>query len=744
MRKKQIAITMLFTIVLGTFFFPIQGVTKTIAKQTVTFRAYFYDENAAPATNLLLTTNVRTGTLTTTGYDGVVSYKQNPPTTLISGRIIPHAGGGQYFNNYTSTQNLTWGREGTTTSYIYSGLDYSDLEVSNVPAYIKYLSTKNPINSIEYNNYTEYGGGNSGTNTGPNIWNNRVITADHRTLSRTGVGTFSLDSINGFNSKYDYPGNIMFAHTHGYSSMSADTVRHNIGTTVNGVNGGIRYYFYPFEVIENFVDQNGATITPPSGYTQGKLTDADADQFTHTMSGTLPTSYQTGGKTYVLKGSYNGPTKPGILDQTNPPTITVDYTQNKTEAQFDAEGQITVVYAEAQNVTEKYIDESGTQIDATWDPAAPQVVERGESFTIPHAAGDIKTDSGGTDWEYIGWKYSSDGSNVVNTTPTAGPINSDVTVQYIYRQSKTTATLNLTPVPQIVPNSGDTVSWTSRLTNTGSSDLKDMVLKQTGNWSAGLSEPVQVTVTPAIGAPINFTVNAGDLATGVNLTGVTIPHTTNNYADITFSTVATGNPNQVLLAEIEVDGNLTAPVKADNYVRMDDGDEPYITPTGPVGFTNIPKYEFGTVEVSPFSATHALDTTQYTANTQSNGLYVRFFDEDAANPNWTLSAKLDSFTSGSNTLANTTKLVMNNAELGSIQNVNTPNEGITYSGAPFSLSILADGVSASVPTPIGSGTSGHYQLRLPFNDVALQLAGNQGIAGQSYQSDLTWTLTTAP
>ena len=505
-------------------------------------------------------------------------------------------------------------------------------------------------------------------------------------------------------------------------------------------NSGEKLYLVatPYQVKENYVDASGTVITPPVGFTQGKQINANANQYTHTLTG-LPTSYTTGGNNYVLKGSYKGPTRPSTLNQSYPPSITVDYTDSGVP-DFDKEGQITVVYSLAVKLNEKYVDESGAQIDASWDPSTPLDVEDGEAFTIPHSIGDTKVDSSNNSWEYVGWKYNTDPAGTKRTTTTTPPINGDTTIEYIYKLSKTTATLDLTPTPKIVNNNSN-VSWTSRLTNTGNAPLKDLILKSTSNWSTSLKDPVQVTVTPAGGGPAqNFPVNPGDWSTGVNLTGITIPNGgVNNYADITFTTVTTANNavNQVLPAEIEVAGNIPTPVTAENFVRIDDPDEPNLEPVGNAGLINIPNFKFGEVEVKPFAQTKKLDTTAYQSGYHP---YIRFMDMESTG-GWSLTAKLDQFKSGTKTLPTTTTIKLKNGVLMEVQNYDKHNETLNYVDLAGSVSIPSDNNSVAFTNGTNQGV---YQLEYDSNGVELELMAHSGIAGLSYQADMEWTLTTAP
>jgi hypothetical protein len=625
---------------------------------------------------------------------------------------------------------------------------------------------------------------------------------------------------------------VPFSAHRGWASRSpwSNTYLYDYVGKENGMNSAnnqvITFQVNPFQIKENFVNKAGTKITPPTGYTQGKATDADAEQFTHTMTGTLPDVYTTGGKTYVLQGSYNGKTKPGTLDQTNPPTISVDYTDSSI-TNFDDAGQITVVYAEAKNVTEKHIDQSGSSIDSgLWDPTSPKPIVINENLTIPYTVGENKTDSGNTTWEYVGWKYSTDPANTVKTTLKTDQITADKTVQYIfkkvsrkikqswvdadtpsslvnlttnpdtsekvgdnesftstpatiltdkngddwdyvgwedvtndsgtvhttpvnlaniktdteinyhYRRKNTEATLNLTPDAAIIANGG-TISWTSRLENTGSTKLKDMILKATSNWATGLTHPVTVQIKPA-GKPVQtFTVGAGDWTSGVALTGVEIPNTAgSNYADITFTTTGTGAINQVLPAEIEVSGNMVSSVKADNFVRIDDPDEPNLEPTDS-GLINIPNFYFGTVSVNPSAQVKGLDASEYQSGYKP---YIRLIDQESM-AGWDLKVRLGQFTSGTNTLPVNTQIELKNGSLKEVTNYNKGSEALSAVASLSTVAINSD----STDTQLASfANQGVYHIDYGFSDVELKIPGNVGNAGSSYTANMNWTLSTTP
>ncbi|ENZ5592822.1 WxL domain-containing protein [Enterococcus faecalis] len=121
----------------------------------------------------------------------------------------------------------------------------------------------------------------------------------------------------------------------------------------------IYYYLTNRKVTENFVDINGTKITPPTGFTQGKQTVINSDPYTFKQSGTLPDTYQAGGKTYKFKGWYKGKTKPNTLTTTKAPSYAVTYDDND---------DLNVVYEEATEFPEEtyqfgFVNEAGQLVN---------------------------------------------------------------------------------------------------------------------------------------------------------------------------------------------------------------------------------------------------------------------------------------------------------------------------------------------------------------------------------------------
>ncbi|MBO0451329.1 WxL domain-containing protein [Candidatus Enterococcus murrayae] len=589
--------------------------------------------------------------------------------------------------------------------------------------------------------------------------------------------------------------------------------------------GDTNYYYANYQQVKEIFENTAGTAIPaPSGYTQNKLSDVTSDPFTYTMSGgnTLPKTYVIGSNIYTYQGWYKGAGNKSSIDSSYPPNISFG-------AEFDdAKDEVHIVYdvKAARVVTEQYIDESSAFVDPTWNGTVS--VPTGSTFTQTPA--DPKTHSSGADWEYLGWKLSTEPMAGMRpkTTPVSQVINTNTIIQYVYRKKqhtltekfvdsadgttllgvspnpnsvttddadtytqtpassltdtsgddweyvgwenvtdapgtvnlvtipvsitnvkgnkeikyhyrlkKTTATLDLTPTPQVV-GSGNTVSWSTRLTNTGLTALKDLKLKATTNWAAGLSAPTKVTVTPAVGVPVDITVSPADWVGGFSLAGISIPNGgPNNYADITFTDTATGAVNQVLPAEIEIDGNMASPMTAENFVRIDDPNEPNLLPTGNAGLLNIPDFRFGETEVKPFAQTKGLDATKYQGTYDP---YIRFMDQESTF-GWDLTVNLSQFTSGAHSLPTTTTLRLKNGDLKEVQNYNKHNESLSSITSVGTKQIPSDGTTVALTN---SATQGVYQIDYAFNDVELELLAHSGIAGLKYEADMDWTLTTAP
>lgn len=473
-------------------------------------------------------------------------------------------------------------------------------------------------------------------------------------------------------------------------------------------------------VNEEYIDTSSGTIE--SSWNNLGQTFADGDTFAQTPAATKT---DTSGTDWEYQGwKLDSEPMSAMRPSTTPVSVLIDANKN-----------IQYVYKKTEHtITEKWVDRSDgtTLVPMTGNPATNSIDDN-DHFTGSATA--TITDSGGGIWDFIGWENVTDDPGNVIPSPAyaVNNIKGNKEIRYHYQARNTTATLDLIPTPQVV-DSGNSVAWASRVTNTGTSALNNLTLKATSNWASGLTHPTQVTVTPSIGAPQNFTVGAGDWLTGVNLTGINIP--TGQYADITFTDTATGAVNQVLPAEIELDGNMATSLKAENFVRIDDPNEPNLKPTGNAGLINIPKFDFGQTEVKPFAQKKGLDASAYQGTYNP---YIRFYDKESpVMAQGDLTVKLGQFTSGSKTLPTTTSITLANGTLNEVQNFNKPNESINpIIWSMPTITIPSDGTSQLLST-VGQGV---FQLDYAFNDVELNLMAHSGVAGFSYKATMDWTYT---
>ncbi len=126
----------------------------------------------------------------------------------------------------------------------------------------------------------------------------------------------------------------------------------------------IYYYLENRRVTENFVNAAGAKITPPTGFTQGKKTVINSDNFTYTQEGALPYTYKINNKPYVLKGWYKGKNKPAKLNQISNDNRNISY-----PVSYDDQDDVTVVYDELKlggnTVQFGFVNEQGKYVPPT-------------------------------------------------------------------------------------------------------------------------------------------------------------------------------------------------------------------------------------------------------------------------------------------------------------------------------------------------------------------------------------------
>lgn len=131
------------------------------------------------------------------------------------------------------------------------------------------------------------------------------------------------------------------------------------------------YYFLENRrITEHYVDDSGAEIAMPDGFTQGKKTVIDSENYHFKVAKELPYSYYKEGKAYRFKGWYKGKTKPTTLATTRTPEY---------DATLDDEDDLTVVYESIKyggnTVQFGFVGEDGQLISPTGFKISTDVVQ---------------------------------------------------------------------------------------------------------------------------------------------------------------------------------------------------------------------------------------------------------------------------------------------------------------------------------------------------------------------------------
>ena len=185
-------------------------------------------------------------------------------------------------------------------------------------------------------------------------------------------------------------------------------------------------------------------------------------------------------------------------------------------------------------------------------------------------------------------------------------------------------------------------------------------------------------------------------------------------------------------------------------------DEQTDTPheTEDIGILSVPIYfNYGVKQISSSLETYNLNPQNYQTNTNvvSDGFYTRIKDDRSSNTGWKLRASLSDFAdSSSQAMPNGqgTSLQLNNLSIGRVTDRDTPQEVVDYShtgsdvpGTVKSSETLVAGEPAKTLVEVGNSQgAGTWQLRMPFDDVSLNLPANAGKKSTFYKAKLTWSL----
>lgn len=506
----------------------------------------------------------------------------------------------------------------------------------------------------------------------------------------------------------DYPPNITF-------DAEFDESKDEVHIVYKKVNS--------YNLVEKYQTESGAQIDP--SWDQTVLVERNT---TYTEQ---PDALKTdsSGKVWEYQG-WKLSTDPAGTKKTDPVSV-----------QMNGNKQIHYIYSEKRhNITEKWVDanSSNTLLNIPTNPDTTKKAETdGTYISTPTAS---ITDNDGVSWEYTGWENVTDDPGTVHpaTTPVSlTNIQDDIELKYHYTKKVTTATLSLSTDNEIVNNNSDVI-WAAMLTNTGSYDLTNIVLKKTDAWAQGLAKPEGILVSVFGSTDRTFPISDSEWENGLSLENIVITPGT-RATILLVNTKATGTHNQVLPAEIEVQANLAAPLKADGFVRIDDPDEPNLKQTDEVALINIPDFKFGTTGMLVQSQTKGLAVKEYIRNDYYP--YIRFRDQSTSG-DWALSVQLGTFSDGTNTLPNDTSITLKQGSLKKVTNYNKETEALQTIGSVTTKTLVSNQTSVAL---LDSSDKGVYQLEYDLSDVELNLGNTSGVSvGKKYTAQLTWDLSTGP
>ncbi|WP_164980814.1 WxL domain-containing protein [Enterococcus faecalis] len=397
-------------------------------------------------------------------------------------------------------------------------------------------------------------------------------------------------------------------------------------------------------------------------------------------------------------------------------------------------------YLKNRRVTENFVDTSGAKITApTGFTQGKKTVITSDAYTFKQAGTlpDTYT-TGGKTYKFKGWYKGKTKTEPLKTTkaPSYGVTyddNDDLNV--VYEEEIPTASVTLTR-PKEVIDTNTNVIWTTTITNTSKAPLQNLTLKKGPNWSAGLTIPTFMEVTPEGETTKSIPVNSTLWTEGVSLPNA-VP--IGKKVSIAFTTRATGKPNTVLKAEVVVFGGIKDRT-VDNFVRIRPNDQEVVTPTTE-GFISVPTFDFGQVGVAGSKQQHSL---KQAADYYGNGTRNPYLRIKKTQPNWSLTAQLSQPKSATDSLPTATRLLLGAAPVSSFTNYNQPTELKNAAGTTSAISLTANNTATSIIANKQFTGSNVYQLDFTFNNVKLEVPANQGVKGQQYKAAVTWNLVTGP
>ncbi|MDB1623786.1 WxL domain-containing protein [Enterococcus faecalis] len=393
-----------------------------------------------------------------------------------------------------------------------------------------------------------------------------------------------------------------------------------------------------------------------------------------------------------------------------------------------------------KQVTEKFVDTNGNPINPPTNYTQnKQTPMTSNSFTFTQAGTLPATyKDGAKTYIFKGWYKGKTKPSTLKTTKTPSyPVtfDGDDDLNVVYEEGTASVAASLKGMVTVMPSGGNQM-WNMTIKNTGTAPLTDLKITPTANWSKGLANPKQLSVRLGSGPNQLVSVTAESWANGANL-GVEVP--VGGTLTVSMTTLATGNPMEVLQAEVALSGNMPTTTVSDT-VRIQGSDQEVTDPVGE-GFISTPTFDFGTVNISSQTQQHGLKKA---ADYYGNGTRNPFLRIKKSQPNWSLTAQLSPLKSTKDSLPAATKLLLGKAPVSKVDNYNLPTELMSPLGTTAALSLMSDNSATTVVANNQYTGNNVYHLDFAFNNVKLEVPANQGTKGEQYNATVTWNLVTGP
>ncbi|WP_267599023.1 WxL domain-containing protein [Enterococcus faecalis] len=397
-----------------------------------------------------------------------------------------------------------------------------------------------------------------------------------------------------------------------------------------------------------------------------------------------------------------------------------------------------------KQVTENFVDTNGTKITPpTGFTQGNQIPMTSNTFKYTSArALPASYTTGGKTYIFQGWYKGKETTTPLKTTttPSFTPTfdeNDDMTA--VYQEAVPTAELTVKGSADIVENGATMDHWEVLLKNTGEAPLTTIKIKPTATWAAGISPPNTIFVLGTGQNAKAYPVTKEQWAAGFSLPLNTPLPAGGQLQMNLLGTAVTGNPGQVLTAEVEVTGNFGSLIAKDT-VRIKDLDQEITNPDGD-GFISTPTFDFGKLAISGSKQQYGLKKA---ADYYGNGTRNPYLRLNTSQDNWSLTAQLSQPKSATDSLPTTTRLLLGTAAAASFTDYNQPTETKTPLGKTGTVNLTTDNTATAVVANQQFTGSDVYQLDFTFANIKLEVPANQGMSGQQYQAAVTWNLVTGP